>query len=103
MSDTSIIIMSSISLFSISGSLSQCAITYMHTSKDLTYFTEEVKTMTYGGKMKSQGPNRVHPLGNTNVCTKFHGSPTNSCRDISVWTKVVDRSGFAIPSVEPYH
>lgn len=33
----------------------------------------------------------ILPLGIMNVCTTFPGSQTNSCWDIWVWTKVVDR------------
>ncbi len=40
-----------------------------------------------------------------NVCTKFHGNPSNSCWDISVWDKVMDRlkDGLTLPSLEPRH
>lgn len=31
-----------------------------------------------------------HPLGTMNVCGN-HGNPSNSCSDISVWTKVVEQ------------
>lgn len=27
--------------------------------------------------------------GDQNICTKFHGNPSNRCWDVSVWTKVV--------------
>lgn len=33
----------------------------------------------------------IQPWGTVNVCVKFHSNPCHSCRDISVWTKVVDR------------
>lgn len=29
--------------------------------------------------------------GTKNVCANFYGNPSNSCRDVSVWTEVVDR------------
>lgn len=28
----------------------------------------------------------VHPEGDMNICTTFHGSPSRICLDISVWT-----------------
>ncbi len=34
---------------------------------------------------------RIHYLGTMNICTRFYRNPSNSCWDISVWTKVVDR------------
>ncbi len=32
----------------------------------------------------------VHPEGNINVCIKFHGKPSNSCRDILLKRKTVN-------------
>ena len=42
---------------------------------------------------------KLHPLWTINVCTKFHGNPSNSCLDISVWTKVAGWS-TGVPSLE---
>lgn len=39
---------------------------------------------------------KVHPEGDMNV--KFHGSPSNSCLDISVWAKLVVRLTGCHPS-----
>ncbi len=33
----------------------------------------------------------LHPERDMNVCTKFHSNPSDSCRGISVWKKVMDR------------
>lgn len=33
---------------------------------------------------------RINPLGTINVMFKCHGNPSSGCRDISVWTKVLD-------------
>lgn len=32
----------------------------------------------------------IQPLGIMNACAKFHGSPSNSRSDNSVWNKMVD-------------
>lgn len=34
---------------------------------------------------------RTYPLRNLNVCIRFHGKPSNSCWDISVWASTVSR------------
>ena len=31
----------------------------------------------------------VPPEGNMHICLKFHGNPSHSCRDVSVWTKMM--------------
>ena len=41
---------------------------------------------------ESQRITEAHPLRNRNVCTRVHGNPSNSCCDISVWTRVEDWS-----------
>ncbi len=43
--------------------------------------------------MTSEGIIKVtatHPEGGMNVCTEFHGNPSNSCWHVSTWTKAVD-------------
>lgn len=32
----------------------------------------------------------IHPEENMDVCTNIHGNPSNTYRDISLWTDVVD-------------
>lgn len=49
---------------------------------------------------KSQGTTKViwlHHLGTTNICTKSHDNPSNSCWNISVWTL---RGGPTLPFLE---
>lgn len=49
---------------------------------------------------KSQGTTKViwiHHLGTTNICTKSHDNPSNSCWNISVWTP---RGGPTLPFLE---
>lgn len=44
--------------------------------------------------MKSQGVTkvrRIHPPATMNACTNVNADPSESCRDILVWTKVADR------------
>ncbi len=54
---------------------------------------------------KSQGITKVlsiYPPGTMNVSTRFHGSPSNICWHISVWTKVMNRpTNIAAPRVMP--
>lgn len=38
----------------------------------------------------------IRSQGNINLCTWFHGNPSNSCRDISVWRKVMDQPNQSI-------
>ena len=33
---------------------------------------------------------QIHLLSVVDICTQFHGNPSNSYRDISVWTKVAE-------------
>ncbi len=47
--------------------------------------------MAMKGKSGDHQSLRIHLLGTMYVGTEFHGNPSNSCWDISVWTKVVDR------------
>lgn len=50
--------------------------------------------LKFGHKLKSQRITDVipiHPKGDMNSCTKFHGSLPISCWDISLWTEVMDR------------
>ncbi len=42
-----------------------------------------------GARLKVKGSQviTIHPEGIMNACTKFHGSPSKSCLDISLKTK----------------
>lgn len=45
-------------------------------------------------KMKCQGiakVRRLHPQGTVDICTTFHGHPSNGRSDIMAWTEVVDQ------------
>lgn len=42
---------------------------------------------------------KSHPLGTVNVCTSFHGNPSNICWEMSVWTKAALRKSS---SYSPY-
>lgn len=42
---------------------------------------------------------KIHPMGTSNICSEFHGNLSNSCKDISVWTKGL--TDLAIPTVMP--
>lgn len=33
---------------------------------------------------------RIYPKGAMNICTNFHNNSSNSCREISAWTKEID-------------
>ena len=62
----------------------------------LRYFTLNYESQPHGG---ARGKNqrlmkvgRIHPLRNMNVSGKFHINPSDSCWDISVWTKAQSRA-----------
>lgn len=57
------------------------------------YHSKPQISTTWWRWMKSEGitwVSRIHPLGTLNFSTIFHGNLSKSCRDISVWSKVVD-------------
>lgn len=57
----------------------------------VSLWTTNVKLMVVQEK-KTEDYQRHYCLWIMNVCKKFKGNPSNSCLDITVWTKLVDRA-----------
>lgn len=47
-------------------------------------------TEVFSVTLTNETRRRIHPLGAMNVSTEFHGNPFSNCRDILLWTEVLN-------------